>query len=64
MGQDMQQQQGYLLTLLTEYTGKTGSPRGKKIIGEFAEHLPLFYLVKPHGITLSVLMDAVHKKAV
>ena len=57
----MQQQQDYLLALLEEYVGKTESPRGRKIIDRFAECLPLFYLVKPHGVELSALTSTMHK---
>ena len=60
-GPDMQRQQDYLLALLEEYTSKTESPRGRRIIDRFAECLPLFYLVKPHAVELSVLTNTMHK---
>ena len=53
----------YLHTLLREYTEKTASPLGQKILDDFSSYLPLFYLVKPKAVELETLISNLYEAA-
>ncbi len=61
--EDTEQQREYLLALLTEYTEKTRSEQGKRILDDFSSYLPLFYLVKPKAVEINTLIRSLGKAA-
>ncbi len=59
----MERHREYLRALLHEHTGKTGSRRGRELLGDFSAYLPLFHLVKPKAVELETLIADLHEAA-
>ena len=61
--EQMEREQRYLHSLLTEYHAKTGSVKCKRVLDDFSAYLSMFWFVKPKAAELESLMTSLMRAA-
>ena len=60
---EMERHRNYLHQLINQYTDKTDSAWGKKILADLSHYIPYFWLVKSKTAELKTLIDSVREAA-